>query len=175
MSTKKSANGKTEGVVKQAFLYYDLRVVLANGQREWRSQPHLILKRTPKYVYVEPFPYHPDEGVGQWDDLLIERIRLNRASLERDGFAFISFTDADLYGFEEPLFFTTPHKDRVVGAGGVQDCFALLELTPPTTVEAVKRAYRRLAKQHHPDRGGAASQFLALQMAYRQALETLDV
>lgn len=167
---------KKEGanvVVKQEFLYYDERVLLTNGQREWRSTPHLILKRTPKYLYVEAFPYRPNGRADQWGDLLIERIRLNRASLERDGFAFVSFADAELYGLEEPLFFTTPHNERVNAVGGALDCFAQLELSPPYSVEAVKRAYRRLAKQHHPDRGGAAAHFLALQMAYRQALEAL--
>jgi curved DNA-binding protein CbpA len=52
-----------------------------------------------------------------------------------------------------------------------QDCFTLLELTPPYTAEAVKRAYRRLAKLHHPDHGGAADHFRALQRAYQQAVD----
>jgi len=56
---------------------------------------------------------------------------------------------------------------------GGEDCSAQFELTPPYSVEAVKRAYRRLAKQHHPDRGGAAARFLTLQVAYREALAAL--
>lgn len=44
----------------------------------------------------------------------------------------------------------------------------LLELTLPSTPTQVKRAYRRLARQHHPDRGGDARRFHALQAAYQQ-------
>jgi hypothetical protein len=109
--------------------------------------------------------------VGHWADVRDACIRLDRASLEQRGYAFVSLGDADRFGLEEPLFFTTPNSERMGAAVGQQDCYVLLELTPPYTVEAVKRAYRRLAKQHHPDRGGDAAHFLALQSAYRQALE----
>jgi hypothetical protein len=35
------------------------------------------------------------------------------------------------------------------------------------TVEAVKEAYRDLAKKHHPDRGGDAKKFAAITNAYK--------
>jgi len=44
----------------------------------------------------------------------------------------------------------------------------LLELTLPSTPSQVKRAYRRLARQHHPDRGGDVRRFHALQAAYQR-------
>jgi hypothetical protein len=163
----------TSSVAKQEFLYYDQRERLQGERRGWRSLPHLIVKRTPKYVYVAAAPYVAGEQTGYWADVHEETIRLERASLEREGYAFVSFGDADRYGLEEPLFYTTPYQLRAGEAMGQGECFALLELTPPYTVEAVKRAYRRLAKERHPDRGGAADRFLALQNAYRQALEQL--
>lgn len=100
-------------------------------------------------------------------------IRLERASLEAWGYAFASFGDAERYGLEEPLFCTKPYRTRVGDAGEMLDCFAQLELKAPYSVAAVKQSFRRLAKQHHPDRGGATEQFLALQVAYRRALDSL--
>jgi hypothetical protein len=47
---------------------------------------------------------------------------------------------------------------------------AILGLTWPFTAAEVKNAYRRLAKQHHPDRGGDPAQFNELVHAYQQAL-----
>jgi hypothetical protein len=161
-------------IAQQEFLYYDVRLPVAGDQRQWRSLSYRILKRTPKYVYIASTPYVAGGQAGHWGEGNNRMIRLNRQHLERWGYAFVSFGDADRYGLEEPLFYTTPFAQRAGDAVAQQDCFAQLELTPPYSVAAVKRAYRRLAKQHHPDRGGAASRFLALQHAYRQALDTLS-
>lgn len=46
------------------------------------------------------------------------------------------------------------------------DPYAVLELSPDASDEEVKRAYRRLAMTHHPDRGGSISRFVRLQRAY---------
>jgi hypothetical protein len=163
----------TRSVAPQEFLYYDVRVALAGGGKQWRSLLYLILKRTPKYVYVAATPYDASKQQGHWADVNSRMIRLDRASLEKWGYAFVGFGDADQYGLEEPLFYITPYSQRGGDLSTQQDCFAQLELSPPYSVDAVKGAYRRLAKQHHPDRGGAAVHFLALQNAYRQALELL--
>lgn len=171
--TSRKQSQASSTVAPQEFLYYDVRVKVAGGGKQWRSLPYLVFKRTPKYVYVAATPYVADQQQGHWAGVSSRTIRLDRSSLEKWGFAFVGFADAEQYGLEEPLFYTTPNSRRVGDASTQADCFAQLELTPPYSVEAVKRAYRRLAKQHHPDRGGAAAHFLALQMAYRQALELL--
>lgn len=44
----------------------------------------------------------------------------------------------------------------------------LLEVTLPCSPSQLKRSYRRLARQHHPDRGGDARRFHTLQAAYRR-------
>lgn len=41
-----------------------------------------------------------------------------------------------------------------------------LELSPPQSAPALRTQYRRLCQQHHPDRGGDAQRFKAIQGAY---------
>ncbi|MEO3679101.1 DNA-J related domain-containing protein [Rheinheimera sp. FR7-31] len=45
---------------------------------------------------------------------------------------------------------------------------AVLQLTDDFSQAELKRAYRSLALQHHPDRGGSAEQFILLRQAYQQ-------
>ena len=46
----------------------------------------------------------------------------------------------------------------------------LLGLEPGASPQAIKRAYRRLAKAHHPDLGGDVEAFHRLDAAYRLLL-----
>ena len=52
----------------------------------------------------------------------------------------------------------------------VHDPYRVLGLPRGATLDEVKRAYRRLAKQHHPDSGGqrTLARFLEIQAAYEQ-------
>ena len=54
----------------------------------------------------------------------------------------------------------------------VPDPYRILGLGRGATLDEVKRAYRRLAKEHHPDSGGerALPRFLEIQAAYEQLL-----
>jgi hypothetical protein len=49
-----------------------------------------------------------------------------------------------------------------------------LGLTLPCGIDDVKAAYRRLAKAAHPDTGGNADDFMAIESAYREALAYHD-
>lgn len=51
------------------------------------------------------------------------------------------------------------------------DCLTALGLELPCTEEEVLVAYRGLAKEAHPDRGGDLEQFLRLQRYFEQALK----
>jgi len=46
------------------------------------------------------------------------------------------------------------------------DHYQILGVAKNATPEDIKRAYRRLASQHHPDRGGDTAKFQELQQAY---------
>jgi len=50
----------------------------------------------------------------------------------------------------------------------------VLGLAPPYAVEDVKAAYRDKAKQSHPDHGGTAEEFKALQEAFDKAQQYLE-
>src|SRR5215207_7994908 len=52
----------------------------------------------------------------------------------------------------------------------VHDPYRVLGLPRGASLDEVKRAYRRLAKQHHPDSGGqrTLARFLEIQAAYEQ-------
>lgn len=54
----------------------------------------------------------------------------------------------------------------------MSSCFGLLGLpdVPRPALDDVKGAWRRLAAQHHPDRGGDAAEFDRLRRAYEEAL-----
>lgn len=43
-----------------------------------------------------------------------------------------------------------------------------LDLPPDADGEAVKKRFRELAKQHHPDAGGSAEEFVELMRAYKK-------
>ncbi|HEX2056029.1 MAG TPA: DnaJ domain-containing protein [Nitrospiraceae bacterium] len=49
-----------------------------------------------------------------------------------------------------------------------KDYYGILEISRSESVEGIHRAYRRLAKQHHPDHAGVegAARFRAIQEAY---------
>ena len=46
------------------------------------------------------------------------------------------------------------------------DYYAALGVPKTATVDDIKRAFRRLASQHHPDKGGDTQKFQAIQQAY---------
>jgi curved DNA-binding protein len=48
----------------------------------------------------------------------------------------------------------------------MKDYFNTLGVAPDASDEDIKRAYKRLAMKHHPDRGGDQSEFQAIQEAY---------
>lgn len=50
-------------------------------------------------------------------------------------------------------------------------CYQLLGLTPSATQAEIREAYRRKAKQHHPDKGGDPDMMRALTEAYQRLSE----
>ena len=55
---------------------------------------------------------------------------------------------------------------RYFGDERIDAAWAMLELEPGASPQAIRNAYRRLAARHHPDRGGEAEQFRRVREAY---------
>lgn len=49
--------------------------------------------------------------------------------------------------------------------------FSLLQVQWPCSEEEIKAAWRRLALEHHPDRGGSQSEFIRIKTAYEAAIQ----
>lgn len=161
---QRSRGGGEGGLGAVEVLYHDVQ---DRETGSWFSLPHRVVRKTRRYVYVEQRPYDPERLAGGWLDLGAPTYRLDREALEREGHAFVPIT-AEI---DDPLFFGAPYEERVERvAAEVFPCFRRLGLSFPCTVDQVKAAYRRLAKDAHPDRGGSHDGFLALQEAYEQAL-----
>jgi DnaJ-class molecular chaperone len=57
----------------------------------------------------------------------------------------------------------------------LQAQYHLLQLPTEASVAEVRIQYRELAKRYHPDAGGHHIDFLALQQAYEQVVEYLQI
>eukprot|EP00605_Chrysophyceae_sp_TOSAG23-4_P001330 GSChrysophyteH1.ASY1.ANO1.1447.1 assembled CDS len=55
---------------------------------------------------------------------------------------------------------------QLVNAFGTKDPYAILGLERTATDEDVKKAYRKAALRHHPDKGGDAEKFKACCVAH---------
>jgi hypothetical protein len=131
--------------------------------------PHRIVKKTAKRIYVEVKSYStntwkpPDQDPNReptWWDFNVRTTAVDRATLEREG----CVRSAVLCGYLHvsptlPSYSYTPQ------------CLKDLGLSYPCTEGDVKRVFRRLSKEMHPDSGGDATRFIVLQQAYEAALE----
>ena len=133
-----------------AFLYTDW---MGECDDHWTSHSHLIVKTTKKLVFVEKSDYHPDP----WDR---ETYALNRAELEAKG---------EVWSREaRQFFYATPWELR--RQPWVSPELIVLGVKAGASTDQVKSAYRRLARQHHPDCGGDPAKFKELQEAYERAM-----
>jgi hypothetical protein len=129
--------------------------------------PYRVLKVTRTRVYVDRRIFHPDGSAGDgWD---VRTFTLDRAALEREGYA---------YRRHQGGYYSEAGKAAVEARGANNhrpDCARVLGLAWPCGEAEIRRAYRRQARELHPDAGGDAEAFKALQAAYEQALVLVAV
>lgn len=58
--------------------------------------------------------------------------------------------------------------ERMLAIDFEEDDLAVLELSKPVTLAEIKKQYRKLSQQHHPDKGGDTADFLTVQQAYER-------
>lgn len=59
-------------------------------------------------------------------------------------------------------------------APGGRSCWAVLGLKPGSSREQIEAAFREAARQHHPDAGGDAAQFIEITRARQEALRAAE-
>jgi len=86
--------------------------------------------------------------------------------LKRSFNRFVSEFRQALHGTDEEAH---DGKDRAQHhVEGNDICYQLLGITPSATPEEIREAYRRKAKQYHPDKGGDPDMMRAITEAYRK-------
>jgi hypothetical protein len=141
--------------------------------RAWRA--HLVLKKTPKRIWVTAWSTRLEDlekdPEGEAERLRFtaefsEYYRLDRQLLERDGHvdrrgspAFRFYLKPGVY--DDP----TPRATRPAPTG-IRKELGILGLSWPCSASDVRVAYRRLALQAHPDRGGSAELFRRIKAAH---------
>ena len=144
---------------------------------------HRVLKVT-KARIVLSFERGPANG---W--LEQKTVSVGRAKLEQNGIAYCSGLRAQLYTeaakaqeaatwraqYEETAAYIREIRARG-GVGHADRIFVSFEphvddgYSWPASADQVRRRFRELAKQFHPDAGGDAAEFVALNRSYQRAL-----
>lgn len=143
---------KTSGTTQVEYVYRDHDPECG----EPYSTPYRVIKKTNRRVYIDTndFP-HAEPNL----------VILDRAELESKGSAHSRSKHARGY------YYTVPMEQRQRQRyGETPECLVLLGLTQPVTEDQIKRAYRTLVKEAHPDRGGNHEACTQLMSAYELAL-----
>ena len=162
---KRRVNRKssTSDAKETEYLYVDYEGDYTDG-----SVAHRIIRKTAKRVYVARYGVNSCNEDDQWEEdgqvyHDVETIALDRHQLESEGYA----TNKRCWFY----FHTTPWEARHKPA--VSQYLLIFGLEDGATAETIKAAYRRLAKEHHPDHGGSVDDFKRIQEAYEMAMSSV--
>lgn len=154
-------NAGDSGAGVQEYVYSVAGGPYGDHPTPYRIVRHPILRRTARCVFVE-----------RRGDPTRPAIRLDRQRLERDGSHKAGPNWWDIWFYLDPPDLS--EWNRADGGGTVPVAVAAaltrLELDHGAGADDIERAYRRMAKQAHPDRGGDADGFVAVRAAYETAI-----
>jgi hypothetical protein len=152
------------GAVEYVWAYYH-----SYEDRPGRWERHQVIKRTKKRLFVRARPVDDDRG---WNDPHAEAIVIDRETFERDGYASAWKRLLIASGFyREPFDWDTSSVTPMPPSWAM----TVLELAAPSTLADVEAAYRRLARDTHPDTGGDAEAFITIRNAYDAARAVFPV
>ncbi len=153
-------NGSHAKPIEYLYSYHDSEI---GGGTYWTS--HQIIKKTAKRIFIadrdseslslETLAKNPE---------YLKLIQLDRQKLESEGRIYRDWTS----------YYTEAGKQRYLEQDYQprrQPCFEFLGLSSNCSRQDIKRAYRRVARELHPDKGGDARQFIALKENYERALQ----
>ncbi len=128
--------------------------------------PYRIVKKTRKYIFVDREPWRESAKLsGDWRDFQQRTFVLDRAEFERTGKAGRSKWWYGTY-YADPAIYYAESKATAFRP----ECFIVLDLAADASRDAIHKAYRRLARQTHPDHGGDSEEFKRVRKAYEDAL-----
>jgi hypothetical protein len=83
----------------------------------------------------------------------------------------------DGFGFFDEEAAEEAHRRTVATDSEDTDALAIMNLSPPLTADAIKRRYKELVKQHHPDANGgdklAEERLKAINQAYATLMQSV--
>ena len=127
-----------------------------------------VLKKTAKRVYVEAEKYRTSHWTGDWRDYAVPTFILDRREFEQTGKA-----EGRLRGLRH-TFYAAPeiyYSERAEYDNALApDCMIKLGLDASADADDIHRAYRRLATQTHPDKGGNPEEFKLIRRWYEEAM-----
>jgi hypothetical protein len=136
---------------------------------------HRIVKQTARKIYVDRSPFREDQwelrGEGGSEPSAYDRETrttiIDRDLLKREG------RYRDRHSHHALYFYATAEdgiRDVAAALESANPWCATLGVNFPCSLVDVKAAYRHLAKESHPDRGGDPTSFRVVEQAYREAL-----
>lgn len=158
---------KADAASRPTFLYAASESEEPSSRGEIVVVKHRIVRRTAGKIYIDREPFREEEwrgeDVGGPEATRPRTMAIDREDLRREGRA--SHRGSYFYASEEK---------------GIQGAYAdltsrhpwcaILEVGFPCSTASIKAAYRRLAREKHPDAGGNPTEFHAVERAYREAI-----
>lgn len=162
MAAKKFQIG---GVVWRAFRYWnnlDLAFSGFGGRAGWNTTfvPYSVLRFTRKRIKVMLLADSINGKEATEKDR--EPLFLDRSTMEQKGKQYHT-------RYHEYFYAAKPVRDPEQGGQPI-NAISILNLSTPHTESDVRRAYKRLARIHHPDNGGSNAAFIELKQAHDEAL-----
>lgn len=160
------APAKAIVAARPAFLYVASEDERAGSRGEVIIVKHRIVRQTAAKIHIDREPFREDEAPGEGPDPEAPKPRtlaVDREVLRREGRAphrgsyFYATEEKGIRGVHADL--TSRHA-----------WCAALDVSFPCSPGSIKSAYRRLAREKHPDAGGSTAEFQAVERAYREAI-----
>lgn len=132
-------------------------------QAKWEDNKRAVLSISPLSIAVSPWLAENSRAVSSdFESKALRDYYLDISHLEQESASSVD----DMLGD----FWRKYGNNLAVDDEKAKRAFVLLGFTEPVDVKTLRRRYRSLAQQHHPDRGGQQERFIELNQAYEFAL-----